>query len=100
MQRFHVRTQYIGQLEMLAAAAAYFTFPDLLRDRRVLHWIDNTGALAALIKGYSRELDCARIVQAFSAFSLGLGVRAWFEYVASKANIADLPSRGDVELLK
>ena len=30
---------------------------------------------------------------------MGLGITAWFEYVASKANIADFPSRGDFEML-
>ena len=29
-----------------------------------------------------------------------LRARVWYEYVASKANIADLPSRGDFALLR
>jgi hypothetical protein len=95
LERFQLRKQYIGQLELLAAVAVYLTFPDETRGRRVLHWIDNTSALAALIKGYARAEDSARIVQAFHAFNLGLQADAWFEYVASKANIADLPSRGE-----
>ena len=99
MATFVERRQYIGQLELLAAVAAYTTFPDELRGRRVVHWIDNTSALAALIKGYSRAPDSARIVHAFHAFNVGLRATCWLEYVASKANIADLPSRGDFELL-
>ena len=38
-------TQYIGQLEMLAAVAVYASLdPADLRGRRVIHWIDNTAA--------------------------------------------------------
>ena len=29
-----------------------------------------------------------------------IGTRPWFEYVPSKANLADLPSRGEFELLE
>ena len=97
--RFRARRTYIGQLELLAAVAAYTTFADELRGRDVIHWIDNTGALAALIKGYAREVDSARIVHAFHALGMGLRVRVWLEYVASKANIADFPSRGVFDML-
>ena len=76
------------------------TFPALLRGRRVTHWIDNTGALAALIKGYARAEDLAKIVHAFAFINLGLQCVIWFEYVRSKANVADFPSRGDFALLR
>ena len=89
------RSQRIGELELLAAVCAYLTFPQLLAGRRVTHWIDNTGALAALIKGYASEEDLAKIVHAFAATNLGLRCIVWFEYVRSKANVADFPSRGD-----
>ena len=98
MRRFYAREQYIGQLELLAAVGVYYSVPEL-RGRRVVHWIDNTSAIAALIKGYSRSPDSARILHAFAAFSLGLEASSWFEYVPSRANIADQPSRNDYELL-
>ena len=94
------RKQRIGELELFAAVCVYLTFPSLLRNRKVTHWIDNTGALAALIKGYARASDLAKIVHAFACVNLGLQCDPWFEYVRSKANIADLPSRGDFALLK
>ena len=57
MVRFGCRKNYIGQLEILAAVAVYFSMPEL-RGRRVLHWIDNTGAVAALTSGmYARAPD-------------------------------------------
>ena len=64
-----------------------------LRDCHVVHWIDNRGCIAALIKGYSTAPDNLNMLHAFSAFRLGRGLDIWFEWVASKANIADLPSR-------
>ena len=40
------RKQYIGQLELLATIGVYYSIPEL-RGRRVVHWIDNTSAIAA-----------------------------------------------------
>ena len=99
MARFYERKQYIGQLELLAAVAVYYSLPEL-RGRRCIHWIDNTSAIAALIKGYSGAPDSCRILHAFAAFGLGLEVASWFLWVPSKANIADLPSRGELGLLE
>ena len=99
MRRFVRRKNYIGQLELLAAVAVYYSVPEL-RGRRVLHWIDNTGVIAALTKGYSRAPDSVRILHVFKAFCLGLGVSIWFQWVPSKANIADLPSRSEFALLR
>ena len=93
------RKQRIGELELLAAVCAYLTFADQLRGCKVIHWIDNTGALAALIKGYAKAADLAKIVHAFAATNIGLQCEPWFEYVRSKANIADFPSRGDFAML-
>ena len=99
INKFKARKQYIGQLELYAALAAYTTFKDELQGRKVVHWIDNTSALASLIKGYSSKPDSAQIVHAFHSFNLGLKCKVWFEYVNTKANIADEPSRKEFGLL-
>ena len=99
MERFCQRVQYIGQLEILAAIAVYYSVPELY-ERQAVHWIDNTGAVAALVKGYARAPDSVRMVHAFAAFMLGRAMSVWFEYVPSKANIADLPSRFEFTLLR
>ena len=99
LEKFMPKKQYIGQLELYAALIAYSTFKQELQGRKVIHWIDNTSALAALIKGYSRVPDSAQIVHAFHSLNLGLKCRVWFEYVNTKANIADEPSRGEFTLL-
>ena len=99
MARFYERRQYIGQFELLAAVCVYHSLREELRGREVVHYIDNMSAMAALVKGYSRALDSARIVHAFHAWNAGVRVSSWFEYVRSKANIADMPSRSEFSLL-
>ena len=89
--------QQIGQVELYGALLPYLTLPaDRLRGRRVMHWIDNSSACAALVKGYSSAVDSGRIVHALHATLAGLGAKAWFEYVRTKANVADEPSRFDL----
>ena len=52
------------------------------------------------MRGYARDVDSARIVHVFHTIAAALGLRVWFAYVASKANLADLPSRGSFCLLE
>ena len=49
--------------------------------------------------GYSRDVDSARLISVFHTMNAAVRANVWFEYVASSANIADLPSRDDLELL-
>ena len=98
MDRFMRKAQYIGQLELLAAVLVYYSVPEL-KGASPIHWIDNTSAIAALVKGYSGAPDSARLLHAFKAFAFGFGVDPWFQWVPSKANIADMPSRHDLSLL-
>jgi hypothetical protein len=67
----------------------------LVVHRHVVHYIDNASAMAALVKGYSGAPDSARIIHSFWVLATGLRVVPWFEWVASDANVADWPSRGD-----
>ena len=97
---FRARKQYIGLYEQVAAVAVYQTLGAELTGRRVVHFIDNQGAMAGLAKGYAREVDSARVVHAFHAWNAGARVSVWFEYVRSKANIADLPSRNEFAVLR
>ena len=61
--------------------------------RSVIHFIDNTSVIAALAKGYSNMPDSARLVHTFHAWQAGAMCDIWFEYVPTKANPADEPSR-------
>ena len=40
------KQQQIVQREIIAAIAPYLSLPDLLRDRDVIHWIDNISAIS------------------------------------------------------
>ena len=66
---------------------------------RVLGVGSNTVALSALVHGYSGKPDLAKMVNAFYLQVAGLRTSVYFDYVPSKANIADLPSRGAVHEL-
>lgn len=90
---------YIAQLEALAAVAAFYTFKQRLRHQRVHFFIDNTVALSAFIHGYARKVDLAKLANAFHLQLAGMHTSAYLDYVPSKANIADLPSRNEFELL-
>ena len=88
------KAQYIGQLELLYCVASYASLPHVFSGRQVIHFVDNTSACAALVKGYARPVDSGLIVNAFHALNVGLHADVFFEYVRSAANVADLPSRG------
>ena len=87
------RKTYIAELETLAAVAAYSTYPQVFKGRKVNHFIDNTVALSALVNGYSGKPNLAKAVNTFHLQLVGLRTAAYLDYVPSKANIADLPSR-------
>ena len=83
----------------MAGVAAYTSRPDHLRGRDVIHFIDNTGALFGLAKGYSGDDDSARMIHALHTVLAAIDCNVWLEYVQSGANISDPPSRGKFELL-
>ena len=84
----------IEVLELIAAAAAYYTFAHLLPiDRVVVHFIDSQVAFAWVVKGYASRLPVADIVNRLHLDHMHRQV--WFEWLDSDANIADIPSRGD-----
>ena len=89
------RDTYIGQFELAAAITPLLSLPpEWLAGRPVELWIDNSGAIGALIKGYSGVPDCARIVNMFHFACAKARIQSiWIDYVPSKSNPADLPSR-------
>ena len=86
------RRQQIGQVEIIGAIAPYLSVP-ALAGRRVLHWIDNQSAAAALCKGYSGVPDSARLVHMFHAWAACSRAAVWFEFVPTNQNVSDKPSR-------
>ena len=84
---------YINKGELIAGIACLSTYPELFRGRKVIHFIDNAGALSNLINGYANKPDAARLVNMFHVALIALRVDWYGEWVPSKANIADLMTR-------
>ena len=95
---FGERETYIGQAEELAAAAAYETYEDILTGTRPMHYIDNQGALGVLVRGAGHHAPMGLLAHKTALRQREIRCQVWYEYVASKANIADLPSRHDSQL--
>ena len=100
LTHFEERKTYIAELEAIAALSVYSTYPDVIAGRKVIHFIDNTVALSALVHGYSGKPNLAKAVNVFYLQLVSLRATAWMEWVPSKANIADLPSRAEWPLLE
>jgi hypothetical protein len=83
----------------IALAAPYFAAEIMpsLAGHSLIHFADNQAANAAAIKGSSSSASMARIVSAFHLQWLRLNIRPWIEFVNSEANLADDPSRGELD---
>ena len=100
MALLYIKEQYIAQLEMLAVLSFYESIPtEVVEGRLVLHWVDNQGVLWNAAHGSSREPGCSALTHLTSLRQAQLRCRVWYEYVASKANPGDAPSRGDFSYL-
>jgi len=90
----------ICPLEEIALIAPYLSevLAPKLREADVLHFADNTAANAAAIKGYSSAPDLAHLVASLHLTFARGRTRFWLEFIRSKANPADAPSREDGDL--
>lgn len=96
LDAFETRNQsmkIINQLELLAILCAVLTFGHLLKDRRVWFWCDNCAALSGAIHGYARAPHLAQLSNEIHLRFATRQISAWFEWVPTKCNIADIPSR-------
>ena len=100
MAAWRTRIQYIGPIETIAPLVALLSTPERFRDRDVVLFIDNTGALFGIGKGDCHDADSGRLIHLFHCMCQALNVRVWVEHVPSGANISDLPSRDEFELIR
>ena len=56
---------------------AYISFPDVLQNRIVHHFVDNTAALAGSIKAFSSKPYRARVIDPLVSRDLRLSCRPW-----------------------
>ena len=87
------KKQQISQGEATACVLGLASTPELFQDVDLIHFVDNTAALAAIITGSSGKRDVAPLACAYQLLLAQRGSRLWAEYVESDANIADGPSR-------
>jgi hypothetical protein len=90
----HSQETHINSLELLAILAVVWTVgPAMLEDREVLFFCDNTSAMSAAVHGYARSSHMGALSNALHLALASLRCDAWFEWVPSEANCADIPSR-------
>ena len=90
------RKTQINVYEQAAVLLALGTFPDLLRGKRVVFYIDSMSALGTIVKGHSRRDDLNLYAGTTWHLLARYGVTPHFLRVPSKQNPADDPSRGCV----
>ena len=86
--------RHINEKESMAIVLALEHFASLLHGRDIILKIDNTSVIGALRKGYSPSFRMnSRVTEALDALHDREGATFAFEYVPSKDNLADFPSR-------
>ena len=93
------RATQINPYEAAAVLCALATFAPISHGQRVVIFVDNGAALGAIAKGWARPTDINALVEGCWSVLARHGIDAHFEWVPSKANLADAPSRRDVALL-
>ena len=84
---------------MYALLVARFVWGDLLSHKRCIYFIDNNSSMEAFVKGTPSSRVFRTLLVSFERLELSGPTWAWFSRVPSESNIADGPSRGDLELV-
>ena len=99
ISRWIQKKNHMSQLELLAAPLALATWRQRLERRDILLFIDNEGACANLVKGFSSQADSSAIVGQFWLMACSLELNIYVDRVESKSNPSDGPSRLDCSFL-
>ena len=97
------RKNNILNIELYAVYVSLRVWGKYLTNKRVVAFIDNTAAFACLCKAPAFEKDTRTLVRSIVKLYEKLHIAVWFEWIESKANPADWPSRllyeyGDIHL--
>ena len=93
IEKWKLRSTYIGQGELLCAPVALSAWRQQLQGRQVTWYVDNTSAVAAMIKGASPQVDSSPLALQAALACVHLGCRLWIEWVPSHQNLSDGLSR-------
>lgn len=86
------------RIDFYEAAAVHLgvrSFEDKMRDKRLIVSVDNTVDCHAFIKGSHKDNQTAALISMIILFSLNIA--PFFNYAVSELNIADWPTRRDLE---
>ena len=87
----------IAQAEAFAVVLARQSFRSLIQGRRTIYFIDNEGAREVLIKGASKSRTLLLLGALFFEMENLDQSLTWLERVPSSSNVADGPSRGEIQ---
>ena len=87
------RSTQIMPAEMIASILPPLLHPALFRGKAATFFIDNIGALMALVKGGCAKRDLAQLAKFAQTVNAVLDILPWYEYVPSLSNASDGGSR-------
>ena len=86
----------IFQCEFFAVLVALNTWSDRLSSRQVVFYVDNDGVRDVLISCNTSDPVGSVMLTSVLELEGALAISSWFTRVPSKSNIADSPSKGDI----
>ena len=89
----------MGQSELVPCLTTRALWGSCLKDRVVIHFIDNDAARFALIKCSSPTHESAWLAGYIGQQDIQLNCDLWYERVPSAPNPADHPSRGSTSFV-
>ena len=99
-RRFKRRKTNILAYELTAAIVAILMLDAVVGGQVcVRHFIDNKPARSSLVAGHSKQSDLNELVGMVWHTAAHRSLAYWSDWVQSKANLADAPSRGDCQQL-
>lgn len=93
LDSWKARDQQIFPGETFCGLIVPWLHPDLLRGEDCVWFIDNVGAVSALIRATSTQDDVHMVAQFSSLLGHALQTRIWYEWIDSESNPSDGLSR-------
>ena len=95
----NVKKTIIFEAELLALVLAFSVWRRYLPASALVCFIDNNSARDVAISGTGRNAVASSLVEFMLKLEMSLNLTPWYARVPTTSNVADEPSRGDVEAL-
>ena len=95
----NVKKTIIFEAELLALVLAFSVWRSYLPASALVCFIDNNSARDVAISGSGRNAVASSLVEFMLKLEMSLNLTPWYARVPMSSNVADEPSRGDVEAL-